>query len=895
MSGEKAESGNPHVLEEQLSRLTSSSELACVREEAFRLLEAFTSQPQNHSWKGMLESPRVWSLCIILFASWKRNSPIRFKTIASFGDIDVFQFLKVCKKLSGTVKELEPYRETISSTIRRLTQMSMIQEEFVGIVPFLTTSVKKNLELDFCEGDVKQISELCWLFFLYSKKLLKEKYDIDLDLEIVSLFHLAISCFCLFFLHRNKLCRPKKRQKPLSTNEDSSETHEREVSNICDIAGAIEDDVRKFIRLVVQTIPEELLSMFPIFDVDRESVKKSLLKVAFEEFPNETVEEKTFDELEIFSSLPNSSVPSRQMEPSHPTKNLHVLAYLASGSLSEDSAIQSSEQEDTKGISKQFFGNVIHKDTSQVASSITAVSWLRKIARTRPEVVAGHLEGELETSNKLRQFCELCGSDMYRTIISNANQLVWSFLEKNSWYSKEVVHERKSEILGLYYHALEGMLIAEEKRLNQQNFCNLLNNSHFHGSLTACSILCSVACYGREDWNSILSILKGIEASAFEHTKIIVSFIATIENAPRNIQKFLLKSDEALVEYVCWQDFPFIEYLEKVLIDMLNAQSVDKDNTYLPLSFHADCVPESVPYSVVVFFRKLLRIASEKVREFCSRIPISAVFEELVLRTVNFILTRKLLLLKNRHVDTIIMCSIFAVSKIAKEPLKFNDIAAYYRDIHQKKGLQLIEIEDNLSRVYLEDEKYGDIIEFYNMYFIKNLRSFLLEYLKSVLEEKTTSLFEDNGKEISGPSTPNKVPLQSRSSYGQTYSSGADGMPYTPPANPRASPSRKIGKVTISPMSPEGRRQMARRTPMTPNTRALYAFGESPGEGAGRLSRLVSGGESSLNGVEDQLQDSRNLSLGYGAFGRYNSLMPVLVVASDSRPPLPPQERNVSS
>ncbi|GJQ11640.1 hypothetical protein GpartN1_g3431.t1 [Galdieria partita] len=871
-------------LKDELSLLSSSLELKdTILDEAYRLVDSFNAEVQLCSYKGLNENLRSWSLSFALFASWRQNNPLTFKQMEQV-NLDLFQLLSVCRKLSNSFKGFDNYAELISTIYRTLSQETLIQRRLYDIFPKLITAARKYTDLDFIEHDTNQLFDLSLIFLLYTKNLLKQQRYIDCSMEASSLYNLSIATFCILVLDKVKNERSSKRQKMGHGDVSPCELEKAQVDDICHMASSIEEDVMKFIRLIRRLVPSEIISMLPVYSLSVMNVLKERLVVDYEKLGLDGLETVSFDELQIFCSV-GSSCKGNSLQPE---RELHFLASLASGSFNEGSSASCTRLEELTKLAKHYFGDNSKLDISVVTCSLTSTMWLRDITRMRPEVSFEQKEDYIESSTSLKRFCEFCGSNMYNNVMNTASDIVFSFFTKNPWYGKEILEERRKEILGLYFYVLERVLLAEERRLHRQNFGSLLENEYLHRSLIACSIVASLACYGCQDRYLFISVLRGVDISPFEYTKSIGSFVTAIEDIPRSVQKFLVKIEEISVECICWQDSSVVDYLEKSLAEaQLHVSSAD-NSSFAPLDLYDGAISESIPYSVLVFFRKLVRIATEKVRDFCSRMEVSDVFEELASITVNYALTRHFNLLINRHVDVIVMCALYAVSKITKEQLKFNDIAAFYREIFQRKANHLFDIEENLSRVYLDGHYYGDIIEFYNRDFIKHFRNFLLEYLKAIFEERMRSRIGRNEKDQCGPSTP----VRSLYSKAGCSPSSSDTVFYTPSPSVRTSPSRKIGKVTISPMSPEGRRQMARRTPMTPKTKALYAFGESPSGTAVRGAKALSS-ETGVSGIEENLQGAKSLSFNCGAFGRYNSLVPILIT-SDGRPPLPPQERGSS-
>lgn len=158
-----------------------------------------------------------------------------------------------------------------------------------------------------------------------------------------------------------------------------------------------------------------------------------------------------------------------------------------------------------------------------------------------------------------------------------------------------------------------------------------------------------------------------------------------------------------------------------------------------------------------------------------------------------YILTKERTLMTNRHIDHVIMCSIYVicnkVNKIKNNTPAFKDIIREYRTISEnQRQISPIEICRVLWQVPLDDNQQpGDIVKFYNIVFIPAVKTYILQL----------------------PSTPaSNLPFQVATIMS--------------PARKRL-PSK--GNIFLSPM-----RKLNPSTPSasngTPRTKSVYAFGE---------------------------------------------------------------------
>lgn len=80
-------------------------------------------------------------------------------------------------------------------------------------------------------------------------------------------------------------------------------------------------------------------------------------------------------------------------------------------------------------------------------------------------------------------------------------------------------------------------------------------------------------------------------------------------------------------------------------------------------------------------------------------------------------------LLLNRHIDQLIMCTMYAVNKKEKLDIKFQDIIDVYKEVNFYNR----DMHDALvKQISNEDKEPLNLISYYNECFIKRLRDFIM-------------------------------------------------------------------------------------------------------------------------------------------------------------------------
>uniref|UniRef100_A0AAX7VVH5 Retinoblastoma-like protein 1 n=1 Tax=Astatotilapia calliptera TaxID=8154 RepID=A0AAX7VVH5_ASTCA len=153
--------------------------------------------------------------------------------------------------------------------------------------------------------------------------------------------------------------------------------------------------------------------------------------------------------------------------------------------------------------------------------------------------------------------------------------------------------------------------------------------------------------------------------------------------------------------------------------------------------------------SLALFFRKVYHLASVRLRDLCVKLDISSDLRGKIWTCFEHSLVHCTDLMKDRHLDQLLLCSIYIISKITKDTHTFQDIMKCYRsqpqaNSHVYRSVLLrrtpreqvadenMEHSGNLncSQSGGEEER-GDLIQFYNTVYVLKMKSFALRYATS--------------------------------------------------------------------------------------------------------------------------------------------------------------------
>uniref|UniRef100_A0A4W4E040 Retinoblastoma-like 1 (p107) n=1 Tax=Electrophorus electricus TaxID=8005 RepID=A0A4W4E040_ELEEL len=155
--------------------------------------------------------------------------------------------------------------------------------------------------------------------------------------------------------------------------------------------------------------------------------------------------------------------------------------------------------------------------------------------------------------------------------------------------------------------------------------------------------------------------------------------------------------------------------------------------------------------SLALFFRKVYHLASVRLRDLCLKLDIAADLRAKIWTCFEHSLVYCTDLMKDRHLDQLLLCAIYIIAKISKEEHTFQDIMKCYRSQPQASShvyrcvllrkrckvtnpsffhLIILALTERSNRAEgdRESEERGDLIQFYNSVYVLKLKPFALKY-----------------------------------------------------------------------------------------------------------------------------------------------------------------------
>ncbi|NWU93501.1 RB protein, partial [Upupa epops] len=788
-----------------------------VREKAWKTYESLAAVDGTlaHSKK----KKETWGVCIFIVAVDLDEVTFTFTELLKSISVSVcafFQFLKevdvnmdtVSTKVDSTVSRLKKKYDVLLALYHKF-------ERTCGLIYLEQPSSEISAELSSV-----LVQKNYWITFLLAKgKLLQVEDDLVISFQL-------LLCVLDYFI---KLSPPAMLKEPYKsavaavTVNGSAQTPRRGQTRSAHAAKQIDTDTK-----VIEVLCKE-------HDCNLDEVK-NVYFTSFIPFLNSIVASNGLPEVEVLSKqydelyLNNKDIDARLFLDHDDTLQPDV----TSCSQLKRTPVKASADEDLNLILPQ----------TPVRAAMNSIQQLIMILNSATD----------KPSDTLVRYFNNCTVNPKDSILKRVERLEQVFKKKFA----EAVGQGCAEIgsqrykLGvrLYYRVMESMLKSEEERLSVQNFSKLLNGNVFHTSLLACAVEVVVATYGRnaspsdgtsaETDLSFPWILNVFDLKAFDFYKVIESFIKAEPSLTRVMIKHLERCEHQIMESLAWQSGSPLFELIKQSKEREGQADQPEPSVTVPFQHNhtaadlylspmrspkkkasgpppsAPSTPDAQPAvtpqtpkaqkstSLSLFYKKVYLLAYLRLRTLFFRLLSEhPELEHLIWTLFQHTLQNEYELMRDRHLDQIMMCSMYGICKVKNVDLRFKIIVSAYKELPNTN-------QETFKRVLIREEQYDSIIVFYNLVFMQKLKTNILQYASN------------------RPPTLSPIPHIPRSPYQFSNS------PRRVPAgnNIYISPLKSPYKFSDGFQSP---------TKMTPRSRILVSIGESFGtsEKFQRINQMV--------------------------------------------------------
>lgn len=311
--------------------------------------------------------------------------------------------------------------------------------------------------------------------------------------------------------------------------------------------------------------------------------------------------------------------------------------------------------------------------------------------------------------------------------------------------------------VALFYRVLEELVRSERERLQITNFSTLLHNETFASSLFACSVEVMLKAHGLITL-SFPFLLDNIGVNAFDFGKIIESFVKHMPSLPNVLKRHMRDLEQVVLNSLAWRSDSGL-YL--VLAGDTKAHSSSNNNNGSSVVNSGTVLSEPTTSKgngggrtsvLQLFFRKVLSLAASRIYRLGSILGLEAKFLNQVWTAIKECLSTQHHLLKDRHLDQIVLCSLYGVCKVNHIPnVSFKRVVEGYKELlNSSQGdhtghrlgnshgvspsssastVWARNYQDVIRNIKLDDSSSrGDIITFYNRCYLPTMKVFLLQF-----------------------------------------------------------------------------------------------------------------------------------------------------------------------
>uniref|UniRef100_A0A8C1XG50 Retinoblastoma 1 n=1 Tax=Cyprinus carpio TaxID=7962 RepID=A0A8C1XG50_CYPCA len=305
----------------------------------------------------------------------------------------------------------------------------------------------------------------------------------------------------------------------------------------------------------------------------------------------------------------------------------------------------------------------------------------------------------------------------------------------------------------LYYKVMESML--KSVSLNK-TFNHIIT---FHTSLLACALEVVMATYVGKCFSGSSDsvetdlcfpwILDVFQLPAFDFYKVIESFIKAEPTLKHDMMKHLEQCEHVIMESLAWKmvsncPLPLCGLFHSFTLSFFISFSLAKCecNVFNLLTFLRYLSPvrpsrqppatESEPpapgtkalrsNSLSLFYKKLYRMAYLRLKTLFSHLLTShPELEPIIWTLLQHTLQNEYELMRDRHLDQLIMSAMYAICKVKNVDLRFKTIVTVYKEMPNTN-------QETFKRVLIREGQYDSIIVFYNLVFMQKLKTNILQY-----------------------------------------------------------------------------------------------------------------------------------------------------------------------
>ncbi|XP_050520159.1 retinoblastoma-like protein 1 isoform X2 [Daktulosphaira vitifoliae] len=393
-----------------------------------------------------------------------------------------------------------------------------------------------------------------------------------------------------------------------------------------------------------------------------------------------------------------------------------------------------------------------------------------------------------------------CSGDLKDNIENLVNELSTKFyakyclVDQNSSLNCETA-KKKLHMAKVWFYKLFENIVDKEAKNPKYDIRSLMLHNIFHETLFACClemILFSYNSHFTFPW-----VLNVLEIHPYHLYKVIEVIVRVEDKLPRDMVKHLNRVEEQVLDSLSWQsksplwelininDKKIPRYEDIALINIVSSNTINQNqkvenNITLPkdspisdrfispapghpnvfktgrqvivnenkqyntTQCYNNCAIQVSPAKKIgtfgLFFRKFYYLAAVRMQDLCYQLSINEDLMRKIWTCFEHVIIVQTDMMRDRHLDQILMCTIYIICRVVNLNLRFQDIMKCYRNQPQSAShiyRSVLISSKNFSQEEIEnsgaqcDEERIDLIKFYNTIFVLKVKDNALKYSTS--------------------------------------------------------------------------------------------------------------------------------------------------------------------
>merc|ERR1719188_379973 len=295
-----------------------------------------------------------------------------------------------------------------------------------------------------------------------------------------------------------------------------------------------------------------------------------------------------------------------------------------------------------------------------------------------------------EPSPNLRSLITSLSSTAMETITNFVSKMSDIFIRQyNTPHEKpnSFAQDRLRKATALYYKLLENIIVDEQKK--GKNVKSIIETMAFHETLYIACLEIVIFSYSSPT-KCFPWALETFKVESFYFYKVIEILIRIEDGLARDVIKHLQNIEEKILEHMAFKSSsPFWTKLEEFEGNVPSSEQVSLPQA---LSLHTgtssvtneNIAPPPLPFpkngsGLILFFRKVYNLAELRLDKMCRDFDLQEDLIRVAWTVFEFVMMNNIRVLKDRHLDQILMCVLYLVCKIRGEHKSFTDILSHYR------------------------------------------------------------------------------------------------------------------------------------------------------------------------------------------------------------------------